>query len=127
MPQQNKENKKRGKKVHADLDDVEYRRKRDKNNIAVKKSRDKTKQRTKETQIRLNQLRTKNETLEEKIKLLKEELEFLKTLFGLYAGRTDLNEYDKKNISALLQENEALSSKAAKELRNDPNFKLTKE
>lgn len=33
MPPQNKENKRRGKKPNSDVDDEEYRRKRDKNNL----------------------------------------------------------------------------------------------
>lgn len=33
MPPQNKENRKRGKKNEVDLDDEEYRKKRDRNNL----------------------------------------------------------------------------------------------
>lgn len=53
---------------------------------AVKRSRVKSKLRTQQTLERVNQLKTENELLEEKIKMLTKELGFLKDLFLAHAG-----------------------------------------
>jgi hypothetical protein len=54
---------------------------------AVKRSRVKSKLRTQQTLERVNQLKTENEMLEEKIRMLTKELGFLKDLFLAHAGR----------------------------------------
>ncbi|XP_069823465.1 CCAAT/enhancer-binding protein gamma isoform X1 [Dendropsophus ebraccatus] len=59
----------------------EYRLRRERNNIAVKKSRLKSKQKAQDTLQRVNQLKEENERLEAKIKLLTKELSVLKDLF----------------------------------------------
>uniref|UniRef100_U5ENY8 Putative ovary c/ebpg transcription factor n=1 Tax=Corethrella appendiculata TaxID=1370023 RepID=U5ENY8_9DIPT len=64
-----------------DTDDDEYRKKRDRNNQAVKRSRVKSKQRTQQTQGRVSELRLKNRELEAKIENQKKNLKFLKELF----------------------------------------------
>ena len=102
------------KVVSEDEDDEDYRRRRDRNNQvreyfleifmrkkkymkinkslhhlqlqAVKRSRVKSKMRTQQTLERVNQLKTENELLEEKIKMLTKELGFLKDLFLAHAG-----------------------------------------
>ncbi|EEB13217.1 predicted protein [Pediculus humanus corporis] len=125
MPPGNKDNK-RKRKVETNLNDEEYRRKRDKNNLAVKRSRDKTKQRTKQTLDRVNQLKSENETLEEKIKLLTKELSFLKNLFLAHAGSNNGIDLRDINLTALLQENEEASSAALKELINNSNLEGNK-
>ncbi|KAL1115482.1 hypothetical protein AAG570_007512 [Ranatra chinensis] len=57
---------------------------------AVKKSRVKSRQKTQETLHRVQQLKTENDQLEEKIKLLSKELSFLKDLFLAHAGEPTL-------------------------------------
>ncbi|XP_061669443.1 CCAAT/enhancer-binding protein gamma isoform X2 [Syngnathoides biaculeatus] len=69
------------KKVQADKDSDEYRQRRERNNLAVKKSRQRSKQKAMDTQQRVNQLKEENERLEAKIKLLSKELSVLKDLF----------------------------------------------
>uniref|UniRef100_A0A8C5QR46 CCAAT/enhancer-binding protein gamma n=1 Tax=Leptobrachium leishanense TaxID=445787 RepID=A0A8C5QR46_9ANUR len=59
----------------------EYRVRRERNNMAVKKSRLKSKQKAQDTLQRVNQLKEENERLEAKIKLLTKELSVLKDLF----------------------------------------------
>lgn len=54
---------------------------------AVKKSRVKSRQRTQETMERVQKLKTENDMLEEKIKILSKELGFLKDLFLAHAGK----------------------------------------
>ncbi|XP_057702048.1 CCAAT/enhancer-binding protein gamma [Corythoichthys intestinalis] len=69
------------KKATADKDSDEYRQRRERNNLAVKKSRQRSKQKAMDTQQRVNQLKEENERLEAKIKLLSKELSVLKDLF----------------------------------------------
>lgn len=69
------------KKPTADKDSEEYRQRRERNNLAVKKSRMRSKQKAMDTQQRVNELKEENERLEAKIKLLSKELSVLKDLF----------------------------------------------
>lgn len=62
-------------------DDEEYSKKRERNNVAVKKSREKAKNRIQETQIRVEQLSKENEELQTKVTLLSKELNVLRALF----------------------------------------------
>jgi len=59
----------------------EYEEKRARNNEAVKRSREKAKERSQEIQSNISRLRSENDSLEEKKKLLAHELKFLKELF----------------------------------------------
>ncbi|KAM0731617.1 CCAAT/enhancer-binding protein gamma [Formica fusca] len=86
MAPKNKENNAKRKKQVEDEGDEDYRKRRDRNNQAVKRSRVKSKLRTQQTLERVNQLKTENELLEEKIKMLTKELGFLKDLFLAHAG-----------------------------------------
>lgn len=61
---------------------------------AVKRSRVKSKLRTQKTLERVNQLKTENEMLEEKIRMLTKELGFLKDLFLAHAGRWICDQHD---------------------------------
>ncbi|XP_077502988.1 CCAAT/enhancer-binding protein gamma-like [Amblyomma americanum] len=82
----------RGKRsALMDKDSEEYRMHRARNNLAVKKSRTKSKQRAQETQQKVAQLRAENEALVAKIKILNKELSFLKDLFLAHAGATGGN------------------------------------
>ncbi len=74
------------KKVQPPRDSDEYRKKRDRNNVAVKKSREKTRQKAKETMEKVNRLKKENEDLEMKVKVLSKELSLLKDLFLSHAG-----------------------------------------
>lgn len=69
------------KKPQTDKDSEEYRQRRERNNLAVKKSRMRSKQKAMDTQQRVNELKEENERLEAKIKLLSKELSVLKDLF----------------------------------------------
>ncbi|KAI9526350.1 hypothetical protein NQZ68_040269 [Dissostichus eleginoides] len=71
----------RMKKPSAEKDSDEYRHRRERNNLAVKKSRQRSKQKAVDTQQRVNELKEENERLEAKIKLLSKELSVLKDLF----------------------------------------------
>ncbi|KAG8556281.1 hypothetical protein GDO81_018004 [Engystomops pustulosus] len=69
------------KAQRMDRGSEEYRLRRERNNLAVKKSRLKSKQKAQDTLQRVNQLKEENERLEAKIKLLTKELSVLKDLF----------------------------------------------
>ena len=70
------------KKGNAERGSLEYREKRDRNNIAVRKSRIKSKQRVLETERRVKELEEENGHLQNKIALLTKELNVLKGLFA---------------------------------------------
>lgn len=59
----------------------EYRQRRERNNAAVKKSRHKSKQRTIETQKRVEQLKNENTCLERKLETLSQEFALMKDIF----------------------------------------------
>ena len=59
----------------------EWRQKRDRNNVAVRKSREKSKRRIQETENRVKELEEENRQLQSKITLLSKELNVLKSLF----------------------------------------------
>lgn len=61
--------------------DDEYKKKREKNNEAVRKSRQKTKKKTMETAKRVEALKRENDNLEERAKTLNRELAQLKEMF----------------------------------------------
>ncbi|XP_012270498.1 CCAAT/enhancer-binding protein [Orussus abietinus] len=60
----------------------EYRRRRERNNIAVRKSREKAKVRSRETEEKVKLLVKDNDLLKKRIELLTEELNVLRTLFS---------------------------------------------
>ena len=67
--------------------DSEYQAKRARNNVAVKRSREKAREKAKETTDKVSKLKLENEKLEEKMKLLSIELDFLMNIFRSM-GRT---------------------------------------
>ena len=72
----------RGKsKKTVDKNSNEYRVRRERNNIAVRKSRDKAKQRNVETQQKVLELTTDNERLRKRVEQLSRELETLRGIF----------------------------------------------
>lgn len=72
--------RKGGKSVDKASD--EYRRRRERNNIAVRKSREKAKLRSRETEEKVKLLVKENERLQKRIELLSEELNVLRSLFA---------------------------------------------
>lgn len=86
-------------RIVLDKNSDEYKKRRERNNMAVKKSRTKSKMRTQQTMERVAELKEENEKLETKVKLLTKELSFLKDLFLAHAGsahngQLDLNLYN---------------------------------
>lgn len=88
----------------GDSSDEDYRKKRDKNNQAVKKSRVKSRMRTQETMERVQKLKTENDMLEEKIKILSKELGFLKDLFLAHAGSSQNVSIEGVDLESLLSD-----------------------
>ncbi|OWF38008.1 uncharacterized protein LOC110466832 [Mizuhopecten yessoensis] len=69
------------RKRQLDKESEEYRDKRSRNNVAVRKSRDKAKIKQVETESRVEDLVSENESLQKKVELLSKELNVLKSLF----------------------------------------------
>ncbi|XP_069099750.1 CCAAT/enhancer-binding protein beta [Pleurodeles waltl] len=79
-PQHSGGGKTKSKKSLDKMSD-EYRMRRERNNIAVRKSRDKAKMRNMETQHKVLELTAENERLQRKVEQLSRELGTLRTLF----------------------------------------------
>uniref|UniRef100_A0A8C8VH89 CCAAT enhancer binding protein delta n=1 Tax=Pelusios castaneus TaxID=367368 RepID=A0A8C8VH89_9SAUR len=73
--------KERGGKKWVDRLSPEYRQRRERNNIAVRKSRDKAKRRNQEMQQKLLELSAENEKLHKKIEQLSRDLSSLRHFF----------------------------------------------
>merc|ERR1712167_526041 len=78
--------------------DKEYQLKRQRNNDAVRKSREKAKHQAEQTALRVKKLRQENEALEERLKLLSKELAFLKDIFKTHTGMVLFCEKVEKNV-----------------------------
>ncbi|XP_028934105.1 CCAAT/enhancer-binding protein epsilon isoform X2 [Ornithorhynchus anatinus] len=70
----------KGKKA-VNKDSLEYRLRRERNNIAVRKSRDKAKRRILETQQKVLEYMAENERLRSRVEQLSQELDTLRNLF----------------------------------------------
>ncbi|KAL5237852.1 hypothetical protein ACI65C_005262 [Semiaphis heraclei] len=88
----------------SDSSEDDYRQKRNKNNQAVKRSRVKSKMRTQQTLQCVNQLKTENDMLEEKVKLLRTELGFLKELLMAQAGTSQIEFPKSVDLKTLLSD-----------------------
>lgn len=69
-------------KKHFDKASDEYRKRRERNNLAVRKSREKAKQRSKDTEKRVSDLVSENDKLRKRMELLSKELSVLKNLLS---------------------------------------------
>ncbi|XP_041983816.1 CCAAT/enhancer-binding protein gamma [Aricia agestis] len=103
----------RGVSDHED-DDEDYRKRRDRNNEAVKKSRYKSKQRTQETFTRVNKLKEENQMLEEKVKTLTKDLQFLKDLFMEYASNSQSAKFEGIDLEKLLEDVDEVKTSTSK-------------
>jgi len=63
----------------------DYKKRRERNNEAVKKSRSKAKERTAQTQERVSALQSENNELNQKINILNKEFELLKEMYTAHA------------------------------------------
>jgi len=77
--------------------DKEYDVKRQRNNDAVRKSREKAREKARAVSKRIDSLRAENESLEEKKKLLRKELIMLKEMFLAYNG-TESNQQENNGM-----------------------------
>lgn len=77
------------KKVVMEKGSEEYRMKRERNNIAVRKSRFKSKQKHVETQHKVDELQEENSRLQSKVDFLTKELNVLRSLFSTTGAYKD--------------------------------------
>ncbi|GFG35168.1 hypothetical protein Cfor_12744 [Coptotermes formosanus] len=94
---------------------------------AVKRSRVKSKLRTQQTLERVNQLKTENEMLEEKIRMLTKELGFLKDLFLAHAGSAHGVNLENVDLETLLKEEPRTDSERIKSLQEGERLHLGRE
>lgn len=69
-------------KKFVDKGSDEYRRRRERNNIAVRKSREKAKLRSRETEHKVKELQRENERLKKRVESLSKEVNVLRTVFS---------------------------------------------
>lgn len=74
------------KTAMMDKGSAEYREKREKNNNAVKRSRDKSKAKAVEAQVRVQKLQSENEYLRTTVDGMTQELKYLKEMLISQAG-----------------------------------------
>lgn len=101
-------------RVTLDKNSDEYRKRRERNNQAVKKSRNKSKIRTMQTLARVNELKKENEDLNQKIQILSKELTLLKELFRAHvtgSHGSEINEDNLRNLFSPETYQELMSSK----------------
>uniref|UniRef100_A0A0B7BTW1 BZIP domain-containing protein n=1 Tax=Arion vulgaris TaxID=1028688 RepID=A0A0B7BTW1_9EUPU len=81
--------KRRGvKKQKLEKNSDDYVRRRQRNNVAVRKSREASRQKAKETMEKVSVLREENKALEQKVNILNKELGVLRDLFLSHASAT---------------------------------------
>lgn len=85
VPKKVKSSQKAGKRKSCDKTSEEYRVKRERNNVAVRKSRTKSKMKHIETEVRVSELTEENEQLRSKVVLLQRELAALRNFVALNA------------------------------------------
>ena len=84
----------------------EYQEKRQRNNVAVKKSREKSRAKAKDTHQRVARLKKENEDLEMKVQLLAKELSVLKDLFLAHASSVAIEHDSCPDTKATVQPKE---------------------
>ena len=84
-PRRAKSSQKLGRRRIFDKGSEEYRLKRERNNIAVRKSRNKTKMKQIETEVKVSELNEENEQLKSKVAFLQRELVSLRNFVALNA------------------------------------------
>jgi len=76
-------------KKNMDKASDEYRRRRERNNIAVRRSREKAKLRSRDTEMKVKELQRENERLQKRVELLSKELNVLRSLIPTVGGLND--------------------------------------
>ncbi|RWS26310.1 CCAAT/enhancer-binding protein alpha-like protein [Leptotrombidium deliense] len=69
-------------KKNLDKSSDEYKKRRERNNIAVRKSREKAKQRSRDTEKKVSELQKANDTLHKEIEMLQKELDVVKSMLN---------------------------------------------
>merc|ERR1712198_87499 len=86
MPSNKRFNKSGGRSREDSEMDEEYVKKREKNNAAVKRARQKAKEKSQQTFQRIQSIKNENKELEERIKALSKELSTMKNIYEKYTG-----------------------------------------
>lgn len=98
---QNDQDDMASRKGQPDKDSAEYRRLRDRNNEAVKKSRTKSRMKAQYTQERVAKLRREHEDLVRQVDILKSKLDVYKALFLRQAGAQGEQELQQMDLTFL--------------------------
>ncbi|VDN50138.1 unnamed protein product [Dracunculus medinensis] len=105
--------------------DEEYALRRQKNNDAVNRTRQKKRMEERDLVERVEELRKENVKLENEVEALKKELDFLKEMFGIYAkANRNKKSDDEKNSAKDMEQEVAQFSKAVDECLKASNEAL---
>ncbi|CAG5117054.1 unnamed protein product [Candidula unifasciata] len=86
------------KKQKLDKNSDEYKKRRQRNNVAVRKSREASRQKAKDTMEKVSKLREENKALEQKVTILNKELGVLRDLFLSHASATAVPQATTKTV-----------------------------
>ncbi|KAK0051423.1 CCAAT/enhancer-binding protein gamma, partial [Biomphalaria pfeifferi] len=101
----------------------EYKRRRERNNVAVRKSREASRQKAKDTIEKVARLREENQALEQKVTILNKELGVLRDLFLTHATATaTVQAGNVANVLVKKEEQEDESSENTADSGNEPLF-----
>jgi len=97
------DNKRYGRvnRVVFDKNSDEYKKRRERNNKAVERSRKKTKMLEQQSLEQMINLKKENEMLEDKVKTLSKELQFLKELILSMAGKDIVGQHSDEHFTPL--------------------------
>jgi len=102
-----------GKRQKLDKNSDEYKKRRERNNVAVRKSREASRQKAKDTMEKVARLREENQALEQKVTILNKELGVLRDLFLTHASATAAAQAS--TVTKLLPKSEAEEDTGSKD------------
>lgn len=106
-------------------DSDEYRLRRERNNVAVKKSREKSRSRVVETSVRVETLKKENDELEGKVSTLTKELSLLKELLLSSAAGKRKPGNDEHRVNPNSQSKASFSVQLLRQLVPDKTYNNT--
>lgn len=123
-PKSKAEKDQESRKNHS-RDSDEYRLRRERNNMAVKKSREKSRSKVVETSVRVETLKKENDELEGKVSMLTKELSLLKELLLSSAAGKRKPSNDEHKVNPNSQSKASFSVQLLRQLVPDKTYNNT--
>jgi len=116
-----------GKRQKLDKNSDEYKKRRERNNVAVRKSREASRQKAKDTMEKVSRLRDENKALEQKVTILNKELGVLRDLFLTHASATATQQVASKNLPKAEPDDHSNSNTTTESVIKDHEYFVTKD